>query len=967
MSGHAGFMPIGATPTPSVPVPPPPATGIGEEPKVDGTGTVRGTGATDGTDQTDEPVVSGQPTESRQAEARQLVQQLDMLLMRAAQGATQTADAKSVSKALKDLPIDDGARTAIETALDKAKSSLLAINAFSGRELGNAVKLKGGRFNWSSGGAAGAAIKKALDAQAELSVLLRQQLDRTPDDVAADLLEEAIFQCDRRMCEIQTLVCQFADILEKSESIDAETAKRLEAKLSELLPRQALQMHGNDSALAAMKDAVAPLATRLDTFAKDPSLSLSAEDFTALGREIREMSNAIDAAVRTGMVNGVSVDRSLLSTAKGVLTEVSASLSRVRTETASRTMRQFAEKTFGAVPFGVARLKYVPVLKAIAPTLAKLVEKREQLRLAAMKYAEDPSDTNWTAVEKAVDEYTGIEPFGLPGELDTLSTFGTYGPGARNVNAISMSLTNKLGKMVDAGLLDADRLKDMGDLIKEFASEVKDLCEKRCSPGNDDIHEKMAESIFISTAVSSQTEHLKKMSETIARMGDEKFVTSTTVQSAFQGKLKFSTLVEARIHGLQDNDVNPYLDDSNSVSSRTLGSGNVNTVYEVNYADGSTHIFKPEAPGRQAFGFMHLAYDTDDLQMVAELNMASQKTAEALGLDDVMTKTSVGSFDGQFGIFMEKAPGKEASEFVETKGHKDVGADELSASDIRKLPDAQYKTVVGRMMRKASRLDWFDMITGQGDRHCHNYMIRVGKDLSVSLKGIDNDACFPSYRTGLRTFTFTGKQATTFRHLMRDLPKRLFHGNPAVIEAFRNALAADKGLVNEKDSITVNAADLANPEIADCLHSLLGVHTLSMPDYIDKDLYDKLMEMKDDPNLRQAFLDELAGHLPTAAKEAAEKRLLEAIDRAAYLGTLENHVLSQDDWETKEVQRAVVGKIPPNIDFDKYTPLNLTEKFGVVPDKGAELSVGKVVTYEKSGYFSRDLIHALAKPGWFEE
>ena len=957
MSGHAGFQPIGTTSSLSVPVPPPPATGMGEEPKVDGTGTVKGTGATDGTDQTDEPVASGRPAESSQAEARQLVQQLDMLLMRAAQGATQTADAKSVSKALKDLPIDDGARTAIETALDKAKSSLLAINAFSGRELGNAVKLKGGRFNWSSGGAAGAAIKKALDAQAELSVLLRQQLDRTPDDVAADLLEEAIFQCDRRMCEIQTLVCQFADILEKSESIDAETAKRLEAKLSELLPRQALLMHGNDSALAAMKDAVAPLATRLDTFAKDPYLSLSAEDFTALGREISEMSNAIDAAVRTGSVNGAPVDRSLLSTAKGVLTEVSASLSRVRTETASRSMRQFAEKTFGAAPFGVARPKYVPVLKSIAPTLAELVEKREQLRLAAVKYAEDPSGTNWTAVEKAVDEYTGIKPFGLLEELDTLSTYGTYGLGARNDNAIAMSLTNKLGKVVDA-----DRPKNMGDLIKEFASEVKALCEKRCSSGNGDIHKKMADSIYISTAVFSQTKHLKKMSETIEHMGDEKFVTSTTVQSAFQGELKFSTLVEARIHGIQDNDVNPYLDDSNSVSSRTLGSGNVNTVYEVDYADGSTHIFKPEAPGRQAFGFMNLAYDTTDLQMVAELNMASQKTAEALGLDDVMTKTSVGSFDGQFGIFMEKAPGREAVEFAESKG---VGADELSASDVRKLPDDQYKIVVGQIMRKANRLDWFDMITGQGDRHSHNYMIRVGKDLSVSLKGIDNDACFPSYRTGLRTFTFTGKYAKQFRDLMWELPRRLFRGNPAAMKEFREAIAVDRGLVNEGDSVTVNAAELDNPEIADCLHTMLGVHSLSMPDYIDKELYDKLMEMNDNPDLRNAFLDELAGHLPEAAREAAEKRLMEAIGHAAYLGTLKDHVLAQDDWETKEVQRAVVGEMPPNIDKNEYTPLK--ERAHVAPDKSAADSVGLVVTYEKAGYFNRDLIHAIAKPGWFEE
>ena len=46
--------------------------------------------------------------------------------------------------------------------------------------------------------------------------------------------------------------------------------------------------------------------------------------------------------------------------------------------------------------------------------------------------------------------------------------------------------------------------------------------------------------------------------------------------------------------------------------------------------------------------------------MVAGLNLASQKTAESLGLDDVVVKTSVGSHNGSFGIFMEKAQGSDA-------------------------------------------------------------------------------------------------------------------------------------------------------------------------------------------------------------------------------------------------------------------------------------------------------------------
>ena len=44
--------------------------------------------------------------------------------------------------------------------------------------------------------------------------------------------------------------------------------------------------------------------------------------------------------------------------------------------------------------------------------------------------------------------------------------------------------------------------------------------------------------------------------------------------------------------------------------------------------------------------------------------MATLKTADVLGLGDVMAKTSVGKFNGQYGIFMEKAHGINMPTFV---------------------------------------------------------------------------------------------------------------------------------------------------------------------------------------------------------------------------------------------------------------------------------------------------------------
>ena len=79
-----------------------------------------------------------------------------------------------------------------------------------------------------------------------------------------------------------------------------------------------------------------------------------------------------------------------------------------------------------------------------------------------------------------------------------------------------------------------------------------------------------------------------------------KFLTNKTLAAVFEGRAAVTTVVETRLAGLPDEDADPALDSANAVSSKPLGSGQVNTVYQIGYKDGSTYIFKPEAPGRRA-------------------------------------------------------------------------------------------------------------------------------------------------------------------------------------------------------------------------------------------------------------------------------------------------------------------------------------------------------------------------------
>ena len=103
------------------------------------------------------------------------------------------------------------------------------------------------------------------------------------------------------------------------------------------------------------------------------------------------------------------------------------------------------------------------------------------------------------------------------------------------------------------------------------------------------------------------------------------------------------------------------------------------------------------------------------------VNLAVQQTANRLGLNDVMVTTKAGTHKGRFGMFMEKAPGLTGKKYLKANEEK-VGEGKLSMTALRTLDEAKFSKVVGRLMRQANRLMWFDILTGQGDRHSDNYM-----------------------------------------------------------------------------------------------------------------------------------------------------------------------------------------------------------------------------------------------------
>ena len=157
MSGHGGFSAIGRYSQP--------VDGwqeiqrnmtVGEADAPGGSVQPQGTGE-------NAPVLANPRLEASNA----LIRQLDSLLSRAAESATKGVDAEALKKTFAGIKDQLGffERKSLNSLAEKADAAYKALNAFNGRQLGRALKTKGGEYGWDTSNPAGAAIKKALDAQ----------------------------------------------------------------------------------------------------------------------------------------------------------------------------------------------------------------------------------------------------------------------------------------------------------------------------------------------------------------------------------------------------------------------------------------------------------------------------------------------------------------------------------------------------------------------------------------------------------------------------------------------------------------------------------------------------------------------------------------------------------------------------------------------------------------------------------
>ena len=827
--------------------------------------------------------IAGEAPALQPGPAAKMVQQLDVLLVKAAKASTQSLDGKTVKSSLQKLvtdgALDKASLKLLANTADTASKTLKALDKFTGAQLAAAIKSgsgeKGSFAEVDVNTKAGKAIKAAVDAQNALSDMLAQ-LDRqlgamerndgkmreaNPNFKGVDPelhneVQELRTLCDRRATEIDALAFQMHDFAvyqaAQGENADPNIAAILKAKVDDLLPRQAIAMHGTADALTTVSEQISgklrPLAEKIDAFKGNPSSVVTDEGFLALQSDIRTMKAAV-ADIRK---NGIEVGGGRMIVSKDIMLALEKEVAQ-------------AEELFATARKDVKQ-RMLDNFIGTAKDLFRMGEQEEiQLVRTGDKHAEKL--------------------------LDTRDQFMVSLVGVRNAVLAENPTQQAINKAIKDSVAAADKLLDATYNVSIPPGQSGEALTK-----------------FVGTAQAAHTVVARFAAMVQNIVNSERLFTGSEAMSVFKGELSVSSVVESRARGLRTGDVDPANEDANIESTRRLGEGNAGTVYLLRRKDGSEVVFKGEMESRTGLNTIcagkGAAYKKS--QQTVNLNIASKKAANALGCGNLIVNYKAGVHNGTFGFFMDKAKGRSAREIASNGGKKTDEAG-LTGSEISKLEPGERRRVKGEVMRELNRLQWTDIITGQMDRHYENYFIHVDRQThKVTVSGIDNDACYLKYRTGVATFAFDAERSSRFGEELVKVLKDVGVRDPK--NEAKRLLAEDPSITQVGKSITVNALKVTNKAVLAALKNLTGLQSIAVPDTIDRDFYDRLMTLKNDPGARKAYLDSIAPRIGEENLAAAEARLNDAITHAEALADA-GKVVEKDAWADVATPRRESGSI----------------------------------------------------------
>lgn len=745
--------------------------------------------------------------------------------------------------------------------------------------------------------------------------------DRAAGNILA-VLEEAKFQCDRRVCELETLELTLGDLVEATAGDAQIDASLRQGSVTSLISDSASRMHGNDTVLKSLDAKINGIAEKIKGLGADTA-GVGQEKLNALAGDVRNLQQELAKTAETGYIEidvtdeaasglqqkkkaKVYVDRTFIDQASKQIDEAAGKLKDFAANMRRETLTTMLDKAFNLHRFCIFDEKYLTLLKSDSPKTYKLCRTIVDFEKACKAFIAAPSEKTERALHKIANTIS----------RDWLNN---------NCDAVERELHRVYHKLADKGNGRTPLEKELSTMLRLQFSNL--TASREAFEPVEDFEKYLFRHV---ASLDKAATLLATESKKFTSADKTGMLVSGAVRNVFEGKMTLTTLVNARINGLSDNDVDTSFDDRNVRSQDNLGSGALNTVTLVSYNDNTERVFKPDAAGRIPLTNTPLVSEMDITVSIAKLNLATMKTAKAFGLDDVVVKTTVGVHDGQSGIFMEKAPGISGKKFAGSLAPSSADSAEYSLGDIMKMMKAPVGTeerskgerISAELMRKTTRLEWLDIICGQGDRHRDNFFVHVGKDGTVDVKGIDNDSCFSTHRTGLTTFVMKGvRNYQLFKDTLRQKCDEVFGDDPVASNDVFEKLMKDPGLtVNRKggteraeknadalfdmeededkdvESFAVDFSKISDPILIASLKSVLAVNALHVPDCIDEDTYNHLMAMDGDTQARRDYLADVKASLGEGdAYNNAISRLNDAIKHAKKLQE-QGKVYGKDKW-----------------------------------------------------------------------
>jgi len=346
------------------------------------------------------------------------------------------------------------------------------------------------------------------------------------------------------------------------------------------------------------------------------------------------------------------------------------------------------------------------------------------------------------------------------------------------------------------------------------------------------------------------------------------------IQAALDHHVDMNTILEASLRGIMADQLELRAGDAILTDTRKLGHGAANTVHLCTYRgrDGEdmTLVFKPEVGARR--GLDHLCASGLGYRngaRVMQLNVAASRVADAIGCGGTIARSSIGSHDGQLGLFMEAAPGKT---FFDIARGKPVcrmpDGKELNFPETCRFlrSNGKLDAMRANLMRELSKMEWADVLSGQVDRHGDNYIIDINPQTgAVKITGIDNDASFGTRKAGM-----------TVVNLSRPTPRQ---------QDFLSKLRRE-GYTIPPDG-RIDLSKLPDRLLSETRQQF-GFNQLFRPVFIDRDTFDKLTAIREDD-----YRAMLAPCMDNEAVDAAVSRLKDAQRHAARLER-EHRVV--EDW-----------------------------------------------------------------------